>query len=260
MKRVSVLMFAAVSALSVCGAAPIEITEVCSTNIFGVLPVYSTTVRTVVSVPWVASEAGNHPISVSNLVCTVNLTAGDQLYVYDGSQFLGYVLANGRWQDVANVTESGVAQSPSASESVLPRGGAMILSRQAPTDGSGAAIPFYIYGQVGSSAAGVSTTVVAGTKASPAYSLLAPPRDSAWYVNDLVFTGAIGADDEIVVVLPNGIDRPLVYKSGTWGYYNPVFKAYSGQIKAGVGCWYVSRGGSPTISWESVVPVTESVK
>lgn len=249
--RGAIAVFAAMSA-PVLGAVE-SVSEVCSTNVFGVLPVYSASVRTIVSVPWVACGSGETAVEVAKLVSPANLTEGDFCCVYSGGSFYGFVLEDGAWQEAKNVSNvAGLSET-----STLARGGALILCRQNPS----AVSPFYVRGQVGVTSNGVATVVAAGTVESPVYTLLAPPRVSgAWSVSDLKFTGNVSSNDQIVVIDPSGKDRPLTWRDGKgWCVKNPTWKAYTGTTPAGVGCWYVSKGGNPTVDWQSVVPVVSSV-
>ena len=56
-----------------------------SNNTCGLMNVPSTTATTMIAVPWVTVGGTEDAMKVANLVKTDTLTAGDELYYYDGS-------------------------------------------------------------------------------------------------------------------------------------------------------------------------------
>ena len=262
MKRV--LLSVAILAASVCAAD-----EISTSNVLGILPVTSSAKRTIVSVPWCAMSATDDAaIQVSNLVKTANLTAGDMLhYVNSDGSYLSWRL-NGDgevkyWESVNIATEGVVSVSPSAHNQTVARGNSIVLIRQNPGNPG----TFYLYGQVGT-AATVSSAIVAGTDTVPAYSLIASPKPAAWDVNDSAIWANVGENDRIFVYGNDGITIELVWntENSKWCYLKDVFAEVGGQqvrtgtqktvyendIPAGQGAWYVSYGGSPTLTWNEV--------
>lgn len=261
MKRV--LFTVAILAASVCAAD-----EITSSNVLGILPVTSSAKRTIVAVPWCAMSATDDAaIQVSNVVKTANLTAGDMLhYVNSNGSYLSWRLANGAgdvkyWESVNIATEGDVSVSPSAHNQPVSRGNCIVLIRQNPGT-KAEPNTFYLYGQVGTSAS-VETAVVAGTPGSPAYTLIAAPTAAAWHVNSIDWSN-VGENDSICIMLENGFQKFLTCKDGAWGEMVPVYdeekhkktgetwSAYTTAIPAGQGAWYISQGGSPTITWSGV--------
>jgi len=236
-------------------------------NIFGLLPVTSPTKRTLVAVPWCACSAtDNQAIAISNIVKTANLTEGDKVHVLNsGTTFDTWELKKGSdnilyWDSVKQVNQNGTASETDTADAVTAtRGTAIILIRQNTTKG-----PFYLYGQA-PTGGDTSAVTVAGTSETPAYNLLAAPTVTAAKLNPASQWTDIGDNDTIVIPGTNGLQVALSYKSGPgWGQPVPPqlqkkygeFKVYETAIPAGTGFWYVSRGGKPTVTWQT----TETTK
>ena len=116
----------------------------------------------------------------------------------------------------------------------------------------------YLYGQ--DSMATATSTIAVGTSTSPAYSLLASPNTVAADLNAKNFSGTRNAADEIRVPRHNLPDLIYTFKDGQgWGTSTSVQIGTTGRYKkvwtagctipAGTGFWYVSKGGSGTITW-----------
>ncbi len=261
MKRV--LFFVAILTGSVCVA-----NEITSSNVLGILPVTSSAKRTIVAVPWCAMSAtDNAAIQVSNVVKTANLTVGDMLHYVNGNgNYLSWRLANGAgdvkyWESVNIATEGGFTVSPNAHDQAVSRGNCIVLIRQYPGTKENPNT-FYLYGQVGTSAS-VETSVVAGTAETPAYTLIGAPTAADWSVNGITWSG-VGENDMICITLENGFQKFLTFKNEKWGSMEPAYDdvnkiqisdewtEYSASIPAGHGAWYVSKGGSPKITWSAI--------
>ena len=235
---------------------------VATTNQFGLLKVLSTNADTVVSAPWVALDANVEDpaaMNVAKLVKTTNLTAGDVLIFFDGTNYKSWVLNSGRteWEPinvVASDSPLGVALTGGAASTTIVRGQGVLLHRQNPKDGSGNAIPFYLYGQYTSAPA--TTTVAAG-----ATMLLANPNPAASF-NFSEITPAAG---DKIIVTGSSIPKVYTYENDAWGYEKTeVTTAYGLQVQsktrvtnessveAGKGFWYKrpsSGSGDVTINW-----------
>jgi len=276
------LLFTAISALAVAGVA-----QAAESTQFGAMQVLSTTKRTLVAIPWDNSAAGGGDIVVSNLVLTANLTAGDTLdtVASDGSRLNRWTLREGAkkvlyWESGNMVGENWQAVTPSADKTTVPRGSSVILIRQAFTNNLGQAIPFFVMGQVASSAS--STTITAGTSDKPVYNMLAPPSTVAQGLNGgdhgATWSGtAPDANDRIYIPGAAGLNTELRYavpedgsgSSAVWcenttvetTIYGKTVKTtklapFGGTIPVGTGFWYLSKGGSPTVTWKDV-PVAQ---
>lgn len=247
----SVLMM---TAASVFGAAVAE-----SSNVFGVLKIDSSSSRTIVAVPWVAAGVEAGDVKVADLVKTANLTVGDTLHYYNGSNFTTWTLVAGAqdeapvWSSANQVSRNAeVEPSPSADEQGLSRGAAIILIRQNPTT------PFYLQGQVATTAA-VTTELASGSAVSPAYSLIAPPKAQSTDINLNAATwSGIGANDLIIVQQDGGKNIQCKYRDSSWKkvtWSTDVIREEQltedpPAIPVGTGCWFVSQsGGSPSVTW-----------
>lgn len=236
-------------------------------NVYGVLRIDSTNAETIVAVPWVG--VGGNAIPVADLVKTAGLHANDELYAYVGDGFQAWhLVANPttevlEWAPMTIVSGDGKpAVSSSAPITTLERGQAILLRRYGEL-----ANCFYIFGQVGANAT-AEVQVAAGTVGTPAYTLLAPPAVADADLNSLItYKNGVtpNANDEIWVQTASGSAGHYSYKNGIWGhpgmdesgpFPKPTSEHVSGPaITAGNGIWYVSRGGSPTIQWQSVPSV-----
>ena len=115
----------------------------------------------------------------------------------------------------------------------------------------------YLYGQ--DTTASATSTVVAGTSESPAYSLVASPKTTAADLNSVVSFFTPNAADEIRLPRTNLPDLAFTYQGGQWGTRTNKVEISAGRYKtvwvagctipAGTGFWYVSKGGSGTITW-----------
>lgn len=208
---------------------------------------------TAVGVPWtdVGDPANN--VKVADLVKTDNLTAGDNLYVYNNGDWTFYTLSGGAW--VAGTTANGsvTATAGDPSEATIARGQALYLERQNPTENA-VAKPFWVYGAVGSEIA--TTTLTGGTKY-----LVASPKAAEFVPRASAISGATAkarnaAGDHIVVPLEGGATRVYTLVSGKWGYVSGNARVTEDDdgylpIQLGTGFWYVtaSAANSVTITW-----------
>lgn len=251
----SLFLFSLVSALAFQADAAAT-----GANVYGLLRVDSTNAETFVAVPWLGAGTGD--IKVADLIKTTNLTAGDELYAYIGGAFNKWTLsAEKEWSPSSVVSQDGpAAVTAGASDQALTRGKGVLLVRHAPIASS-----FYIFGQVATSAT-AATEVAAGTANAPAYTMIAPPvvADVADLNAVMSHSSAPDAADRILVASPRGGGLVIEYKyvNGSWGRdvqnpSQPWLKEFTSglTIPAGQGAWYVSKGGSPTITWSGLPAV-----
>ena len=236
--------------------------SVATTNQFGILKVLSTNADTVVSAPWVALGANVEDpaaMNVAKLVKTTNLTAGDVLIFFDGTNYKSWGLNSGctEWEPinvVASDSPLGVELSGGAANTTIVRGQGVLLHRQNPKDGSGNAVPFYLYGQY--TPAPATTTVAAGSTM-----LLANPNPAASFSFSAITPGA----GDKIVVTGSSIPKVYTYEDSAWGYEKTeVTTTYGIQVQrktrvtdessveAGKGFWYKrpsGGSGNVTINW-----------
>ena len=229
---------------------------VTSANTFGVLKVTCSAQKVIIATPWVACATADAAVKVTDLVMTSGLANGDAILVYqnDGS-FKSWVIADGEWVPQIVSQAGQTVSSGSADSAAIARGKAFWFVKNSFTDGD--TYDLYLYGQDTTVAA--TSTIAVGTSANPAYSLVASPKTTAANLNSgVTFSFTPNAADEIRVPRFNLPDVVYTYKAGQgWGtsvkkQVGSVFKKEweaGCTIPAGTGFWYVSKGGSGTITW-----------
>lgn len=229
--------------------------DVMGRNVCGLMNVPSGAKVTMIAVPWVTVGGEADAMKVANLVKTDTLSAGDELYYYDGSVYRCWRLSVDRkWQPATVALKDAqgnpvTIQTPDASYA-LPRGKGLFLVRQNVTK------EIWLYGQ--HSTAPISVAVAAGTAGTPAYTMIANPNAEAYDLNTKGVGGAAG--DQIL--LGDGGTTLYTRTETAWTRKTDVTKTIGGVartfkkdttegvvIPAGTGAWYVSKGGSPTIAW-----------
>lgn len=229
--------------------------DVMGRNVCGLMNVPSGAKVTMIAVPWVTVGGSADAMEVANLVKTDTLSAGDELYYYDGSVYRCWRLSVDRkWQPATVALKDAQGndlsvQTPDASYA-LPRGKGLFLVRQDATK------EIWLYGQ--HSTAPISVAVAAGTAGTPAYTMIANPNAEAYDLNTKGVGGAAG--DQIL--LGDGGTTLYTRTETAWTRKTDVTKTIGGVartfkkdttegvvIPAGTGAWYVSKGGSPTIAW-----------
>ena len=239
----------------ICGfalAAAVTASAVTSSNTCGLMNVPSTDKITMIAVPWVTVLGEGDTMKVANLVKTDTLTAGDELYYYDGATYYRWTLTDGVWTPSATTKSEGgqsvTVQAPDADYGIA-RGKGLFLVRKDTTK------EIWLYGQYSSAA--VSVTPAAGRADAPAYTMIANPNAAAYDLNAKGVAGAAG--DQIllgdgVTLYTRGASQwtKTVVVEKTIGTKKIQVKSQSAEgvtIPAGQGAWYVSKGGSPTIAW-----------
>lgn len=228
--------------------------DVMGRNVCGLMNVPSGAKVTMIAVPWVTVGGEADAMKVADLVKTDTLSAGDELYYYDGSVYRCWKLQGDAWQPATVALKDAKGndlsvQTPDASYA-LPRGKGLFLVRQNVTK------EIWLYGQ--HSTAPISVRVAAGTAGTPAYTMIANPNAEAYDLNEKGVGGAAG--DQIL--LGDGGTTLYTRTETAWTRKTDVTKTINGVdrtfktdttegvvIPAGTGAWYVSKGGSPTIAW-----------
>jgi len=237
-----------------------------SAQIFGCLPITTSAQSVIVCVPWIAASNGTEsPISVADIIKTAGLTEGDTIRVWSGTLFNVWKLVQNtstgilEWEKTTTINADGTTGSAESSDVTLNRGDALILKRKVkPTQ----SYTFYVYGQYSSSSAG-ATTMAKGDADAPAYTLVAPPIVSGTYtVHGLNWSNYTGlprgrSGGDFIVIGDTGAEYYLndLDTTGAFSFgkrkINGTWKQFDGTINAGIGFWYVSRGGQPTITWSN---------
>lgn len=215
-------------------------------NTCGLMNVPSTAKTTMIAVPWVTVGGTADTMKVANLVKTDTLTAGDELYYYDGTTYFCWKLQDGDWTPTTTASQAGTYQAPNA-DYAIARGKGLFLVRKDTSK------EIWLYGQ--HSTEGVSVGITDGTATAPAYNMIANPNTADYDLNGKKVTGTAG--DQIILgdgtIYSYGSDwTKTVSETKTVGGKTVTVKKQSSEgvvIPAGQGAWYVSKGGSPTIVW-----------
>lgn len=261
MKLKSLLTLVALSAAGTASAVVLSENTLCRIRI------NSTAKSTIVAIP-LAKIGDGSSVPVTEFVLTDNLSAGDTLLhlkstAADGTRtWEAWTIDNGAWKPMIISENSVTTMTAGAADATLSRGDAVWLNRSA-TDK-----PFFIYGQVASASA--TSTAAAGTATAPAYTLMGNAKTVSVTLSSLAYANgtAPSVGDKIVIGNP---DSPFGYNEYTWQtamntqtpawceeglYTNSENKTRIGWVKAetaslgpGVGFWYISVGGTPTIQW-----------
>lgn len=224
-----------VLSLAMAAALPL-VADTTTANVVGLIRVDSSANETIVSIPFVATSASatDAAIPVTDIVKTSNLTNGDELRYYNSStrKYQCWRLTDGNWEAASEVSSGGAVSTGST----LARGDAIILVRENP--GSS----FYLQGQVAKSSS-VKCTMAQGSATAPAYSLIAPPTDTAVALNAGSWT-KVGDKDQVQI---NGKLYWFDALSGKWGTYatdpttfEKTFTPTDVTIAVGTGAWFIS--------------------
>ena len=205
----------------------------------GVTAITTTNKNTIVSVPF-TSLGGGETITAKELVKTQGLVAGTQLYVFSGSSYTAWVLANNEWvaADGAS-TVDGISVGIPAGDQTLAPGDAIWLIR--PAADTAASKTFYVYGTPWTP---TTKTIATG------HNLVANPRQAA-----KTFTVANPVAGDQVYVPNDGSPEIYTYRvnkntsEGAWRKNNTSVDLPT--IGTGLGFWYISKGttGNTTITW-----------
>ena len=218
----------------------------------GVTAITSSLQNTIVAVSY-DDLAGDSGIVVSNFVKTTNLTAGDQLAIFNGGEYTTWTLKQGEgkakfWakdEKTFKINAKGEqidGTGPLASGITQAVGTGIWLVRQDTSK------PFYIYGKPVSNP--VSTTVAGN------WTLIGNPKQVSVDLKDLSVEGfAFG--DQIVAIDVNGNPQYYIYNGTGWIANIGGTATSLGPIGAGMGVW-IRTATEATIQWD-VKPTDESL-
>ena len=214
----------------------------------GSVAVQGTGVNTIVAVAFKELSAADESVSVANIVSTENLDAGDIVSVYWNGGFESWTLAvDGSgvksWERNAKKFSLGADGSvtatdgASATEVRPPVGSGIWLRHQA-----GGSFTFHLFGAY---LAPSTTTAAAGAK-----TLMGNPCLTA---RTPTVTG-MSNGDTIQFATGDGRFNTYTYSSASekWGFWNSnnaPDSVAAPEIPAGIGFWYVSKGGAVTFAW-----------
>lgn len=238
------------SALS---AAAFGTDVVTGANICGLISVPSPDHYTMIAAPWITVGAADSTgVPVCDFVKKDTLQDGDALFYYDGSAWKSWQLSGCEWTGVIVSGKGGISPTAGAGDFSLPRGKGLWIYRQ------NTANEIWLYGQYKSAAPSVAVT--AGSSGTPAYTIVANPTTTDKDLNTAGVTGAAG--DRIAFPSDNGLSKFYEWNGSAWETETTTQKTLGGKtfqvksrtttgcvIPAGKGAWYISKGGSPTITW-----------
>ena len=247
--------------IAVCASAVSAFATDVTVGTVGVTKIHSTLTNTVVAVSY-ADLASDGEITVSNIVKTTNLTAGDRLHIFTGSsEYQTYVLTAAPgdshlyWEKTTTwgINSSGEFYNKggtAASDSTLAAGvGFWLVRNTAPGGWTGGAFDFYTYGK---------PTTAAATATSGSTKLIGNPLDGPARP---VVTGMTNGDRLIIPddTAKGGVEEykyaNTSKKTGWWHWVSGTrtFVDNLPTIPAGTGCWYATSGNA-TITWSLVTP------
>lgn len=236
-----------------------EKVQVKSETTVGVLTVETEEKVIPVAVPWTSlTEAPDEKaeIPADEIVQPQGLADGDLLHVYNGDAYTTLVLKNGKWTKGNNVIvgESGSEVLDGEIPSVA-RGSAMWLERKTNTGK-----PFHLFGQYNKTDATTKIKAPAEGAKKPEYNLIAPTGIEETDINQVI-NHDIDENDRLMIV-DKGAPVYYSYDGTAWGYNRQeiattkngktivrTVRTTDAKVSAGIGLWYISNGGEPTINW-----------
>ena len=224
--------------------------DVISGTTCAAMAVPATDTYTLIGVPFKDVGGTEAKVKVADIVKTVGLKAGSQLFYYTGENYYAWRLDSdgGTWKGarVAYLKngQDALTESP-ADDYQVPCGATLWLQRAA---GSEEGVVLY----------GEETAVPDPTLTVNSIQLISNPK-----ATDYTFTETGVADgDMIMIPQDNGTQTTYTYKKGKWGQYVqngtvpgtkiPLMKftEKTVTIPGGRGAWYVSKGETvPSIAW-----------
>lgn len=238
-------------------------------NTIGVLKVESEEKLLPVAVPWVSLTDGQS-IMPDEIVDPRTLSEGDILHVYqkEGEVYSNWYVKDGKWQTmptlkVAANDQQTLYAAEAMKEGSVARGVGVWLERKDTSK------PIYITGQYKADAAPVQIEKPAeGEK--PKYNLIAPTgiEQEETDLNGVAsLTSDNVSDKDQLMMVRNGV--PTYFRFDTtskkWYYNRQVYVVKDGKtvgvktkkvfddakVPVGIGLWYISGGGNPSIDWKS---------
>ena len=240
-----------------------------SANTYAVVELSSTATNTIICVPWTGYTSdgkSTKDLAVDRLVLPRNLTTGDLLIKLDGFDYLAWSLeevegsATGEraWQPIttvdATVIDSLTASSLTTNDGTgtTTCGLGLWLIRQDPSK------TFFLHGQWTTNYAAVA--VAKGSAGSMAFTMLANPNCVETRINSIKWSNVDPKD--VIIVNTDQLTTQYCSWNATKGWYYSTTEKVNGfkktvyhydiTVPAGVGFWYRSAGGNPTVDWSDL--------
>ena len=224
--------------------------DVISGTTCAAMAVPATDTYTLIAVPFKDVGGTEAKVKVADVVKTVGLKKGSQLFYYTGDKYYAWTLNvdAGTWKgaQVAYLKNGKEALTESPADNYqVPCGATLWLQRAAESEGS-----VVLYGE--------ETVVPDPTLTAKSVQLISNPK-----ATDYTFTLAGADGDMIMIPQDNGTQTTYTYKTEKgWGQYTqsgvvpgtkiPLMKftVTTVTIPGGRGAWYVSKGKTvPSIVW-----------
>lgn len=224
--------------------------DVISGTTCAAMAVPATDTYTLIAVPFKDVGGTEAKVKVADVVKTVGLKKGSQLFYYTGDKYYAWTLNvdAGTWKgaQVAYLKNGKEALTESPADNYqVPCGATLWLQRAAESEGS-----VVLYGE--------ETVVPDPTLTAKSVQLISNPK-----ATDYTFTLAGADGDMIMIPQDNGTQTTYTYKTEKgWGQYTqsgvvpgtkiPLMKftVTTVTIPGGRGAWYVSKGDTvPSIVW-----------
>ncbi|MBR4522886.1 MAG: InlB B-repeat-containing protein, partial [Kiritimatiellae bacterium] len=246
---------------------------VTTSAVYGVTSPNTTKKLNIVAVPFAAIGEDSTDVAIEKIIDTGKLNNGDKVYAYSESGdtynvWRLYVVGTDKtWQPLSMVkvddnSDASVITGVPFENARVARGSAFWVEIAPDNDSQ-----IVLIGKVATAPA--PKTITGGTALEPKFQLCASPKATAFNLNAAgAFTGYIeptGANfaqpgDVIQLTVDSGAPIVFYYKNGQWGRRvdstwkpgdpgKPVTWSTEATIPVGVGFWYISRGGNPTINW-----------
>lgn len=238
-------------ALTLVTAAAAASATVTTGNTLCRIEVTSPSTETILAVPLIEIGGSSQEIAITNLVLASSLSVGDTLMYKDGSTWYSWeVNSEHNWEALS--TSSG-SQSHSATAGVdaqFTRGSGVWLVR------SNTSSNIYLYGQCDSRT--TSTSFSAGTTTSPVYTLMGNPKEEAFAPNSKTWSGCGQGDKIAFADATTGKAKTFTFRTSENAWCKPTVTKGAATwtilgeddtIPAGQGFWYVSVGGSGSVTW-----------
>lgn len=219
----------------------------------GVTTLTTSKKNTIIPVKYTSLASTGEAVSAAALVSTKELPAGTQMYVFDGSTYKAWVLsAEGEeWTAVSSESTSGgyTVGVPAGTETLAAGSAIWLVFANQPTDQT-----VVIYGDT---PATLSASITAGTTEKPKAHLLVNPTEEASVSIADKLIGVTPANGDTIQPITDTFDGNYIYNGNVWKKVSvDVDNGGAVTITEGLptinqyqGFWYISKGGSGTITW-----------
>ena len=231
-------------------SASCAMATVSSSNTLCRIEVASPSAETILAVPLIEIGGSTQEIAITNLVLASSLSVNDVLMYKDGNTWYSWVVnAEHNW--AALQTSSGSQAPTTAGEDAqFTRGSGVWLVR------SNTSSNIYLYGQCDLRT--TSTSFLAGTTDEPKYTLMGNPKEEAFAPNSKTWSGCAQGDKIAFADATTGKAKTFTFRTSENGWCKPTVTngaatwtilGAGDTIPAGQGFWYVSVGGSGSVTW-----------